>query len=293
MVRWILRVVLSLGTFAVWITSARAGPPVVGGDAAAPLRRVVQAVECVPETYTVKRLAYRVECRQETFEAFRCVTVPECRERQVTVVKRVPVTTWEVRQAPRQVTEYDTRTIMKPVCRTVEECIQQKRLVSLGCWDTKQVCVPSCDPCCPPRTVCVKYWRYCPQYECVPVKVCRQVTVDEPCTIQVPVCRTILCEEKVPVCTYQEVPEIVCEKYTVNVVRRVPYQATRCVRVWVPYEECVTLTRMVQRVVCREVCVNPCVAPSVPAAPACDEGAVYASRLRGLLVGRHTALASR
>src|SRR5438128_667699 len=80
-----------------------------------------QVTECVPETYKVKRTVYKTECKTEVVDGFKCEMVPETRERTVSYTKQVPVMKTEVRKVCKNVTEYEERTTMRNVTKTVQE----------------------------------------------------------------------------------------------------------------------------------------------------------------------------
>lgn len=244
--------------------------------------RTIQVMECVPETYTVKRTSYKVECRTEQYDTYRCECVPEVRERTVCCIKKVPVMTTQTRKVCKTVTVNEERTVMKTCYKTVQETCMKKKLVSRGHWECREKeahlhnCLAKlhhrkdcCDPCAQPcpKTRTHKVWVHCPKYECCPVTVCKKVCEQVATKCVVPVCKQVWSEETCQVCTYKCVEEKRVEKCTVNVTRKVACKATRTVRVCVPCEENVTCTRMVQRCVTRQVpcepacCTTDCCSP--------------------------------
>jgi hypothetical protein len=250
----------------------------------------------VPEYYTVKRTCYRTECRTETYNTCRTECVPEWREQVCCVVKRVPVVREECRKVCKMVQTCEERTVMKTCYKTVQETVMQKQLVRLGHWECYETCHkpllgghgngggllgglchknncndPCADNCGQCANTCTTYktrthrrWVHCPEYRCCPKTVCKRVCVQVPTVCKVNVCRPVWTEQRVKVCTYQCVTERQVKKVCVMVRRQVPCQATRTVRVCVPYQVDVKCCRMVPRQVQREV---PC-APATNCAPA-------------------------
>ncbi len=233
----------------------------------------------VPQEYTVERIAYRFEFRTETFDTFRIEYCQENRERTVTDRVKVPFTRWILRKVPKEVTETQEQTVMRTVFKCVPETITKRRVVAQGHWETKTLACTetvTVGHACYPCTIVsqnthfkvVKYWRVCPQYEDYQVTIERKVACRVPETIQVPVCRTVWCEEKCAVQDFRIEARPRVETYCVTVPRQVPCKATRTVRVAVPYTETVTCVRYVPQTICRTVVVvNHCVtAPCEPAA---------------------------
>src|SRR4051812_32826178 len=109
----------------------------------APAYRTITVTECVPETYTTKRTCYRYECRTEEYDTCRTECVPECRERVVCCVKRVPVVTTECRKVCRTVTSCEERTVMRTCYKYVNETVCEKKCVSRGHWECREV--PKCN----------------------------------------------------------------------------------------------------------------------------------------------------
>jgi hypothetical protein len=243
--------------------------------------------EWVKESYQVKKMAYKVECRTETYDTCRTECVPVCKEKVVTCVKRVPVWKEESRKVCHKVTTWEERTVNKTCHKYVQETCMKKTLVRLGHWECKTVeplfgggglfsghgCCKSacstgcgdacqsnaCDSCRPARTR--KVWVHCPEYKECPVTVCKKVCVTTPVTCKVAVCRNEWREEKVKVCSYTCVEEKKTVKYTCYERRQVKCQATRTVRVCVPYETTVTCCKWVRREVapaCGNACGNSC-----------------------------------
>jgi hypothetical protein len=257
--------------------------PAAPAPAAAPAFRTVTVVECVPETYTVKRTAHKWECRTEQYQACKTECVAETRERVCNVVKRVPVVKTECRKVCKTVNVCEERTVMKTCYKTVQETCMKRELVRLGHWECRETCGSGCglfgghgnhhggccndpcaDSCAPTRTH--RVWVHCPEYCERPVTVCKKVCVQVPTVCKVNVCRQVWETVNVQVCHYECVTEQRTEKYTVMVPHQVTYTATRTVRVCVPYEETVTCCRMVRREKCIQV---PC-APACPTTSCCD-----------------------
>lgn len=227
-----------------------------------PTTRTIKVTECVPETYQEKRTCYRVECREEQYDAVRYEPYCEVRERTCTVTKRIPEYHTETIQVPCKVMSCEDRVVMKSCYEYRTVTCMQKKCVSRGHWECREVCKEPgcfkkmCDPCACPRTVCKKCWVSCPEYIDCPVTKCVKVCVQHPVVCKVNVCHTVMKERQVQRCTYRCVQEQHVEKYTVQLCKQVPVKATRMVRVCVPYEETVTCCRMVARE--REVQVQDC-----------------------------------
>jgi hypothetical protein len=274
----------------------------------APQYRTITVTECVPETYTVKRTCYKYECRTELVDSCRYECVPECRERTYCVTKKVPTYHTETRKVCKTITTCEERTVMKTCYQTVQETCYRKELVCHGHWECQEVpchsffgghghrggdcCDPCATSCCAPPTRIKRVWVHCPQYCEKPYTVCKKVCVQVPTCVKVPVCRQVWEDVCVQVCSYQCVTEQRCEKYTVMVQRAVPCKVTRTVRVCVPYEECVTCTRMVQRcktiqvpccqpTCCQPTCCQPTCCQPTCCQPTCGHGH------RGLFRGHH------
>jgi hypothetical protein len=270
----------------------------------APQYRTITVTECVPETYTVKRTCYKYECRTELVDSCRYECVPEVRERTYCVTKRVPVYTTQTRKVCKNVTCYEDRTVMKTCYQTVQETCMRKELVCRGHWECREVpchshslfrghghrnndcCDPCATTCCAPPTRTVRVWVNCPQYCERPYTVCKKVCVQVPYTCKVAVCKQVWENVTCQVCTYQCVTEQRCEKYTCMVQRAVPCKVSRTVRVCVPYEECVTCTRMVQRQKCVQVPVTTCCSPAPCCPSTCCETSCCGHGHRGLFRGR-------
>ena len=269
-------------------SSAACGPT-------APAFRTVNCTEWVRENVVTKRTAYKMECRTETYDTFRTECVPVCKERTVTVMKKVPVWTEQVRQVCHKETVWEERMVNKTSHKYVQETVMKKQVVRMGHWECKEVaalfggnggglfgghghghhgcgdacgtkgcsgaCSTSCNDSCA-RTRTKKVWVNCPEYRECPTTVCKKVCVTECVKCKVAVCKNVMREEKCKVCTYQCVQENRVEKYTVNEQRKVACKATRTVRVCVPYEETVNSCKMVQRTVARQVPVAPCASTS-------------------------------
>ncbi|HXG12478.1 MAG TPA: hypothetical protein VNK04_22170 [Gemmataceae bacterium] len=250
-------------------------PPPAGTPAsAAPSHTTckVQVTEWVPEPYQCTRTCYRMEQRVEHYTAYRCECVPEVRTRTCTVYRMVP----EVRNVTRCywvcVPCVEERTVMRPfyTCKPVTKVV--RKCVDMGHWECREVpCRPTLrerlrrlcgkDCCDCPRTKIEKVWVKCPVWVEQCVTCLERVCEYRPVTCKVTVYRKELRQEVCQVTCCKCVPETRCETYTVMVERKVPYQATRTVCVCVPYQETVTLTRLVPRVVEKEVCVAACCAP--------------------------------
>ena len=211
--------------------------------------------EWVAVPFTCTRTTYTVECKQEKYTAFKCECVPETR------TIKVCVPTWEEKEVMQTVTS------CKPVQKTVKKCVDKghfeckevpcgptcrERLQKLcnrnkcacGCTPACGSCC-GCEPCCPPKTKTVKCW--------VPNIVTEDVTVT---------CYERICEQKpvkVKVCVHKTVDQT-C---TVNVLKKVPCEAVRTVRVCVPHQETITGTRMECRTVQKQV-------PCAPCTPVCE-----------------------
>jgi hypothetical protein len=259
----------------------------------APTYRTVTCTEWVRENVTTTRKAYRTECKTETFDTFKTECVPVCKERVVTVNKKVPVWKEEVRKVCHKETVWETRTVNKTTHKYVQETVMKKTLVRLGHWECKEVtpfftgfgggsglfsghghsacgdacgapCATSCSDACssPCRTRTKKVWVHCPEYKECPTTVCKKVCVTECVPCKVAVCKSVWHDEKVKVCTYTCVAEQRVEKYTAYETRKIACKSTRTVRVCVPYEETVTVCKMVPKTVTRQVPVAPCATTS-------------------------------
>jgi hypothetical protein len=258
----------------------------------APAACKVQVTEWVPEPYKCLRTCYRMEEREETYTAFRCVSIPEPRQVTRTTYRMVH----EVRDVVRCYTVcvpcVEERIVMKPhwvrkpVVKTVRKCVDRGHYECREvparptlCERIKKLCGKDCSDECP-RTEIKKVWVPCPTW------VESQVTkMERVCEYRPEVCRVTTYKKelrqevcKVNVCKC--IPECRIETVTVMVQKQVPYEATRKVCVRVPYQEEVTLTRLVPRLVEREVpagslthmaagapcgpvmdCGNPCACP--------------------------------
>jgi hypothetical protein len=282
------------------------------GCATAPAFRTVNCTEWVRENVTTKRTCYKVECKQETYEAWRTECVPVCKERVVCVTKRVPVVREEVRKVCHKENVCEERIVNKTCYKYVQETCMKKKLVRMGHWECKEVqslfggfgggsghrhhgcggdscgsntCDNACDNACskPCRTRTKRVWVNCPEYRECPTTVCKKVCYTEAVKCKVNVCHNVWREEKVKVCTYQCVEEKRVEKCTVYEHRKVKCQATRTVRVCVPYEENVTCCKWVQKTVARQVPVSNCCTTDNccrPTRNACRERGLLRERLR-------------
>jgi hypothetical protein len=219
MARHPIRLALLLGTLtAAAVSPARAAQAVPAPTA--PKMKTITVTECVPETYQVKRTCYRVECRQETVPGFRCETVCVPRERVCTVVKRVPVQTTETRKVCCNVVTYEDRVVMKNCYEYRQVTCMQKKCVSRGHWECREVCKQPgcleklCNPCACPHTVTKKCWVSCPVYQECPVTKCQKVCVQKPTCCKVKVCKPVYKEVQVQVCSYRCVQEKSCRSTT-------------------------------------------------------------------------------
>ncbi len=247
-------------------------------DPCAPATRKVLVTEyvCVPTQET--RTAYRTEFRTETYTAHRTECVPEQRTRTVTVNKLVPVVETRTRTVCVNVPVVEERTVVQTrvSCRPVTTTVC--KTVDKGHYECKEVpCGPSlkdrlkklfkkkcCDPCgcpeeCEPvRTKTVKVWVPCLVTEHVPVtrmeKFCEQV----PTTVRVTVNKVEQRQETFQVTVNKCVAEQRTETFTVNVARQVAFQATRQVPVCVPFQQTVTVNKLVARTVEKEVPAEAC-----------------------------------
>jgi hypothetical protein len=234
--------------------------------------------EWVPEHVKTTRTAYRMEQRQEKYTAYRCEYFPEERTRTVTVHKMVPEVQNVVRTYCVSVPVVEERTVMqahwtcrpvtKMVCKTVDNGHYECREVPCGPTlrdRLRKLCGKECcDPC--PRTKIEKVWVSCPTVIQTPVTTMERVCEHRPVVVRVNTCRLEQRQENVQVTVHRCVAENRVEKFTVNVAKQVPYEAVRTVCVCVPYQEEVTVCRMVACVVEREVAVSTscgdCCAPS-------------------------------
>jgi hypothetical protein len=275
----------------------------------APAMQTVQCTEWVRENYTTTRTAYRVVCKQEAYTCYRCENVMEQRTRTCTYYERVPVVRTVTRKVCEMVPAVEERTCMKPHWSYVTETKMVCKRVDRGHWECREVycfrkdmmnrlhklchrhkdCCCECNSCCeecPAPTRTKKVWCSCWVTEQCPTTCCRKVCTMVPEKVCVRVCRpvykTVTCQETVCTCVakHRVVTENVCVR------RMVPVQATRTVRVCVPFQETVTCCRMVPRVVTRQV---PCaVANACCANVCCEEHAPRCHRrLFGGLWGHH------
>lgn len=253
-----------------------------------PTMRTIQVVECVPETYLVKRTGYKRVCREECYTAYKCVTEPVCKTRTYTVMVRKPVCKDVVKTVYDRVPVQVQKTVMRPHWETQTVTVMKSRRVDRGHYVYSEVpapfktlcnrlqwrmdsfghnsCCNPCDPCCSskpcppaPATRCVKKWCSNWVTECYPVTCCKKVCVMRPeticCTEYKCVPRQITCKVTEYVCE----PKVCTENYTCCVTKRIPYQCKRQVWTCVPYEYTETCTRYVQRTVCKQVpCHNTC-----------------------------------
>jgi hypothetical protein len=223
-----------------------------------------------------ERTVHKVEYRHEKYTAFKCECVAVQKTRTCVYHEMVPEKRIETRIVCKCVPVEEERTVMethvvcKPVVKTVRKCVDK------GHWECKLVeCKPSCwerlcdcfrhkDECCEPK--CPKYKTkkvWCPnkvweehQVTCMQkVKECRAVKVK--CTVH----KMVKEEQKVEVTCYKCVAKERTENYTVHEVRKVPYEATRCVKVCVPVKEMVDCWKWEKRTVVKKVPCEPCCEP--------------------------------
>ncbi len=224
-----------------------------------PRECTVTVCKRIPETKAVQRTC--------------CMMVREVRVRTEEYMAYKPVYREETREYTVMVPTVETRQGTRTVCRWVPE--KQKQIVceDQGHWVEQACnCGCCCDPCAP---ACVR-WCWVPnivQKE-VEVTCMRAVTVEEPCTYHVTVCKPVQKTCKVRVCEYQQVPATRQVRYTVCVpkeVTRTEYvttwrceqvQETRRYTVCVPYqvekEVPVRVCRMVPKTIRVPVCPTCC-----------------------------------
>jgi hypothetical protein len=134
-----VRLALLLGAItAVAVSPARADDK--APSTTKPCTRTITCTEYVPEYYTKKVTRHRYECRTEEVDGFRCESVPVERERTVCCVRRVPVEKEVTRKVCCNVTTYEERTVMRTCYKTVEKTVMQKKCVSRGHWECREVC---------------------------------------------------------------------------------------------------------------------------------------------------------
>ena len=226
-----------------------------------------------------------------------------------TVTERVPVTKTvtvnETHYTTESVTEMKSKTVSRwvSVPYTVEKapglCDRMKKCKDpcyVPCAETVTKCKKErvCETVCEPVTVCKKVAHCVPvckqvcSYECVTKQVTCPVTtcVKECVTTQCPVTRCVkeCVTTMVPVCKTRCVSECVPQTCTVNVCKKVAYQACRTVCVPVCSTVTVNVCKMVPTCVEKQVLVSntacapafaPACAPACPTdacAPACDSG---------------------
>ena len=239
----------------------------------------VTVVEYCPVQVPVTRTTYKVECREEAYTAYRCEWTQETRPCTRTVMKPVCETVNETRTVCVQVPVVEQRTCMKTqyVRKTVVE--MQRKMVDRGHYECREVparkslkdqlaswCGKKDDCCEAPKTVTKRVWVPCMVCEERPVTKCKLVCEQVPHTYCVRTCKTEMRQEVVAVTRYRCVAEQVTENVTVCTPKMVAFQATRTVRHCVPVTETCTVTRMVPR----------CVEKEVPAqATCCNSTAAY------------------
>ncbi len=288
MLRQLVRTALLAGVLASTATVTARAEDHAPAAPCPPQYRTVCVTEWVSEPYQCTRTSYRTECKQETYTAYRCESVPETRTRTCTVYKMVPEVQTKTRIVCVCVPTVEERTVMQTHVTCKPETVMVRTCVDRGHWECKEIpCEPShrntkhgrglfhrrkhcgddcCEPCeaPPPPMRTVKVWVPEKVWEEKPVTVMKRICEQRPVTCKVTVNKIERREEKVQVTCYKCVPEQKTETYTVMTTRTVPYQATRTVKVCVPYTETVTLTRMVPRKVEKQVPVEVCAA-----APCC------------------------
>lgn len=254
------------------------------GNPCAPAYRTVCVTEWVPERVQCERTVMKYETRQEKYTAFRCECVAEKKMVTRCVTERVPVTktvtVCEKVPCCEERTIMQTRTCCKPVCKTVRKCVDKGHyeckcveckpgfLERMHSHKKKDCCADSCgnSNCCE-QQACPKYktekvWVPCPVWEEHQVTCMQKVTECVPVKCMVKTCKTVQVQKQITVCECRT--KQVCEEVTCNVMKKVPYEATRCVKVCVPCKEMVTECRMVKKTVMKQV---PC-APA-PCAEEC------------------------
>jgi hypothetical protein len=247
-------------------------------DPCAPQYRTICCTEWVPEKVQVERTVMKYEMRQEKYTAYECKCVQEKRMVTRCVTERVPVTkcvtVCEKVNCCEERTVMQTRTCCKPVCKTVRKCVDK------GHYECRCVeCKPGflermhhkkdcCDPCggnacCEEKKYKTeKVWVPCPVWEEHQVTCMQKVTECVPVKCKVNVCKTVQVQKQVTVCECRT--KQVCEEVCCNVMKKVPVECTRCVRVCVPCKEMVTECRMVKKTVMKQVpcepapCCEPC-----------------------------------
>lgn len=277
------------------VTVAPAG--LYAGDCGA-CQPAAEQTTCKPEVQYVEKT---VMCPQWVIEKRKCTVTqcrPEVRECTVTVCKRIPETKAVQRTCCVMVPEIRTRTeecvvckpvfheetreytVMVPTCetrqgtRTVCKWVPEKQMQTVcedqGHWEEQDCgCGRCCDPCAPK---CVRRcWVPNIVEKQVEVTCMKAVTVEEPCTYQVRVCKPVQKTCKVRVCEYQQVPVKREVRYTVCVpkeVTRTEYVTTwHCQQV----EEVRKYTVMVPYQVEKEVPVRVCqMVPKTIRVPVCE-----------------------
>ncbi len=251
------------------ISSARAGDAL---PAPAANLKTITVTEYFEEKFATQRTCYRVECRRVEVDGFRFETVCEPRDRVVTVVRRLPVLTTEIRKVCCNVVCCEDRVVMKRCHEYKHVTKLVKKCVSKGHWECKTVChrglfdgllrrcCDPCDTCCRTRTK--KVWVHCPVYVECPVTCCVKVCVEKPVVCKVRVCKKVVKDVPVQVCRYRCVEEKCVQRCYERVCRKVPCKTVCYQRVCVPCQETVWCTRLVPRTravaVAESGCCPPC-----------------------------------
>ncbi len=231
--------------------------------------RTVTCTECRPE---VRQCTVTVTKRVPETKAFQrtcTVMVPEIRTRTEEYMACKPVFHEETRQYTVMVSTVETRQGTRTVCKMVPE--KQKQIVceDQGHWEERScTCGNCCDPCAPACTQ--RCWVPNIVQKEIEVTCMKAVTVEEPCTYQVSVCKPVEKTCKVRVCDYQQVPATRQVCYTVCVpktVTRTQYVTTwRCEQV----QQMRSYTVMVPYQVQKEVTVRVCkMVPKTVRVPVC------------------------
>jgi hypothetical protein len=240
----------------------------------APAMKTVYVTECRSETYEATRTVCKTFTKEEKYTAYKEICVPEERTRTCTVYHRVP----------EERTEWVTKCVEVPTCEDrvvyhhVTKCVQVtemcRKCVDKGHYECQEVeCGPTlwerfqkackhdcCDTCCEAKHYRTKkVWVPCMVTEEYPVCKTKKITECVPEHVKVNVCKKVMTKEAVKVTCWKCVPENKVEKFTVQVKKCVPFEATRTVCYTAPVVEKYTATRMVPYTVAKQV-------------PACDSG---------------------
>jgi hypothetical protein len=237
----------------------------------------VTVVEYCPVQVPVTRTTYKIECREEAYTGWKCEWVPETRPCTRTVLRPVCETVNETRTVCVKVPVVEQRTCMTTHWVRQQVCEMEKKMVDRGHYECRECPAPpsvrdrlaelcgkkDCNPC--PKTVTKRVWVPCWVCEERPVTKCKLVCEQMPHTYCVRTCKTEMRQEVVAVTRYRCVAEQVTENVTVCTPKMVPCQAKRMVSHCVPVTETCTVTRMVPR----------CVEKEVPAQTSCCLPAYY------------------